>query len=197
MFGPLHGQFRDETKIGLSDQIRSTNTKISRKWFNRENHERYRLGLLTPERKKIICRKYLTFVWNEKQVFTVFVTLQGGTGGLRHEAPEDRQLTVDDMQGMFLLLGIGLVFAGVALLQECWVGYQCCDDSKSIRSQRSSIPSIVLTPCSDSGTENDTFVRRVSIMCQRAFSAAHQAGSARVGGALRRFSRWTQNCDIS
>lgn len=92
------------------------------------------------------------------------------------------------MQGMFLLLGIGLIMAASALLSECFKGYQCWDDVKSIRSRRTPIPSIVLTPCGDEFDPNTTFARRASDFCVRAISAGSARIEERVRDSLRRFS---------
>lgn len=54
----------------------------------------------------------------------------------------DRQLTVDDMQGMFLLLGVGIGMAFASVIEECFSGYNFCQRIKTA----SRIPSIILTP---------------------------------------------------
>lgn len=97
----------------------------------------------------------------------------GSSRTLRAEAPEDRQLTVDDMQGMFLLLGIGLSFAGASLMRECWNGYKCCDKAK-LRSHRGtpSVPSINVTPCDDVRFQNSKYVTKISDTYRRAISAS-------------------------
>lgn len=58
--------------------------------------------------------------------------------------PEDRALTLDDTQGMFLLLAIGFVAGGGILLSEIFGGcFNLCKKSKASRatSTTSSIPS--------------------------------------------------------
>ncbi|XP_065202562.1 ionotropic receptor 21a [Planococcus citri] len=98
-----------------------------------------------------------------------------GTNIIRSDSIEDRQLTVDDMQGMFLLLGIGVSFAAASLLRECALGYQCFEKIKA-RSQRPSIPSIRLTPCEDSLFQGSLYVQQLSDACRRTVSASISFG---------------------
>lgn len=112
--------------------------------------------------------------------------MQGASTGLKNEAPEDRQLTLDDVQGMFLLLGIGMNFAAASLIRECWMGYRCCRPSRILRSHRSSIPSIEITPCSSS--EDIPFTEKIVAYCERAVSAGISAGKERLLNSVRRFS---------
>lgn len=89
---------------------------------------------------------------------------------LRNEVLEDRQLTLDDMQGMFLLFGIGIVFASIALLHEIWNGYKCYNEIKTTAIHRTSIPSIILTSCTNNNEENKIFYKRFSVFYKRALS---------------------------
>ncbi|KAK7603162.1 hypothetical protein V9T40_003161 [Parthenolecanium corni] len=110
----------------------------------------------------------------------------GASTGLKNDAPEDRQLTLDDVQGMFLLLGIGMNFAAASLIRECWYGYRCCRPSRILTSRRSSIPSIEITPCSTD--EDDTFAQKIVAYCERAVSAGISAGKERLSMSIRPFS---------
>ncbi|KAG8267452.1 hypothetical protein J6590_052074 [Homalodisca vitripennis] len=63
--------------------------------------------------------------------------LQVSGGGINIQPPEERQLTLDDTQGMFLLLGIGFGLAIIALMTEC------CVYVWTKRTRVLSVPSIV------------------------------------------------------
>ncbi|CAG9796975.1 unnamed protein product [Diatraea saccharalis] len=47
--------------------------------------------------------------------------LSAGSGGIRIVSVEEKGLTLEDTQGMFLLLGAGFLFAATALISE-WMG---------------------------------------------------------------------------
>lgn len=101
--------------------------------------------------------------------------MQFGSNTIRADSIEDRQLTVDDMQGMFLLLGIGVTFAATSLVRECILGYQCFEKMKA-RSRQPSIPSIKLTPCEDNAFQGSEYIQKLSEVCRRTVSASLSFG---------------------
>lgn len=99
------------------------------------------------------------------------------------------------MQGMFLLLGLGICLAVAALFRECWIGYECCKEIKMKTSRHPSVPSIVLTKC-DSNFDNDmnrvSVSSKLSLVCSRAVSATFAFGGnsyRKIHNSLRRFSQ--------
>lgn len=109
------------------------------------------------------------------QIIVKISKFQLGSNTLRQEAPEDRQLTVDDMQGMFLLLGIGITFAATSLMRECWYGYQCCIKARNrsrFTTPSPSIPSIRLTPCEDTDFQGEQYLHKLSAAYRRTVSAS-------------------------
>lgn len=135
-----------------------------------------------------IRKKWKLFMNLEYKKMLAWIFSKGASTGLKNDAPEDRQLTLDDVQGMFLLLGIGMNFAAASLIRECWYGYRCCRPSRILTSRRSSIPSIEITPCSTD--EDDTFAQKIVAYCERAVSAGISAGKERLSMSIRPFSHW-------
>lgn len=63
---------------------------------------------------------YLIFIQPTVSLTIMMWQVSKGSGiELKSQPPEDKQLTLDDTQGMFLLLGAGFAIATVALIAEC------------------------------------------------------------------------------
>nr|QZH55074.1 ionotropic receptor 21a [Achelura yunnanensis] len=80
--------------------------------------------------------------------------LSAGTGTLRAASVEEKGLTLEDTQGMFLLLGAGFVVAAGALISE-WMGgisRRCCVIKKKSDSSSANSSRDLITPFN---TEND------------------------------------------
>ncbi|XP_045773278.1 ionotropic receptor 21a [Maniola jurtina] len=71
---------------------------------------------------------------------------------------EERGLTLEDTQGMFLLLGAGFLIAATALLSEWMGGFsrRCCMLRKRLTSNRSSNQSLIHNPRASVLTKNDS-----------------------------------------
>lgn len=92
------------------------------------------MGIMWAVQSGLITKLTHDVEWNLMRSATGKLLQASGGSKIKALKVEDRALTLDDTQGMFLLLGIGFLFGGASLLSE-WFGgcFNLCKRRKKTR----------------------------------------------------------------